>query len=184
MAAAEAVEADAIFYIPAGRAPHKLDRRQTDPRHRLAMLRLAVPGGAGEPGEPGVPGAVVLEDEVVRVADGRPSYTVDTLERLRPRLAADARMRLLIGTDQVAIFESWYRWERVIELAEPLVLRRAGEALPEMDEVWRARVVEVPTSPLSSTMIRERVARGDSISGLVHPGVEAYIAEHGLYRGA
>ena len=44
---AEHIGADVVAYLPAGRAPHKLDREQTDPQHRLAMLRLAQ---ADEPG--------------------------------------------------------------------------------------------------------------------------------------
>lgn len=180
---AEAIGADVVVYIPAGRAPHKLDQQQTDPRHRLAMLKLAI---ADEPH------AVVLSDEIERAADGRPSYTVDTLETLRRRLDAagsadtssgGAEMRLLIGTDQVAIFESWREWERVMELAEPVVMMRPPHTAEDLPPAWRDRVVAVPETPVSSTAVRARVAAGRSLEGWVHPDVAAYIAEHGLYRG-
>ncbi|MEM8738793.1 MAG: hypothetical protein AAGG38_10005 [Planctomycetota bacterium] len=46
---AHALAADAVFYLPAGRAPHKLGQRQTDPRHRLAMLRLALAAPGSDP---------------------------------------------------------------------------------------------------------------------------------------
>ena len=57
--AAKAIGADLIAYIPAGRAPHKLDREQTDPQHRLAMLRLALDDRPGD-----IP-TVALADEIV-----------------------------------------------------------------------------------------------------------------------
>lgn len=170
---AGAIGADVVVYVPAGRAPHKLDREQTDPAHRLAMLELAL---ADEPG------VVVLPDEIERAADGRPSYTVDTLEDLATRIHDDAQMRLLIGTDQVAMFESWRQWQRVVALAEPVVMMRPPHTPEELPPVWRDRVVAVPETAVSSTAIRARVAAGESLAGWVHPAVAGYIAEHGLYR--
>ena len=167
------IGADVVVYVPAGKAPHKLDKVQTDPQHRLAMLRRAVSE---------LPHAVVVTDEIDRVADGRPSYTVDTLEQLAPRLHPEAEMRLLIGTDQVDIFDSWHRAERVIELAEPVVMMRPPTTADDLPEAWRSRVVAVPTTEVSSTAVRARVAAGESLDGWVAPEVAAYIAECGLYQ--
>ena len=137
------------------------------------MLRLAL---ADEPG------TTIWTGEADRAADGRPSYTVDTLGRLRDELGHGVKMRLLIGADQVAIFDTWHRPNRIVELAEPAVMLRPGEALPQ-DQTWRSRVVQVDAMDLSSTAIRRRVAAGESITGMVHPDVERYIAEHHLYDG-
>jgi nicotinate-nucleotide adenylyltransferase len=177
----EAVGGDVVAYVPAAKAPHKLDKVQTDPAHRLAMLRLALTG---------VGDAAVVTDELDRAADGKPSYTVDTLEGLRERLGVGVTMRLLIGADQVRIFDQWREPERVIGLAEPWVMVRPPESrgslldsLPD-DEArgqWEPRLVDVPAMEISSTDIRERVARGESIVGMVCPAVEQYIKEHGLY---
>ena len=188
-AAARAVGADAVVYVPAGRAPHKLDRQQTDPRHRLAMLKIALAEADAASEAAGQPGGGVawriLEDEVDRAADGRPSYTVDTLARLRPRFSQTARMRLLIGMDQVAIFETWKDWQRVAELAEPAVMRRPGEAeVSSLSPVWRARVVDVPEMEISSSDVRRRIAAGQPVADPVGPGVAGYIAEHGLYENS
>jgi len=99
---AERIGADVVAYLPAGRAPHKLDREQTDPRHRLAMLRLALQDE---------PGTIVLTDEIDR-APGEPSYTVDTLERLHGRVSPGTTLRLLFGGDQLHIFDTWRQPER------------------------------------------------------------------------
>jgi nicotinate-nucleotide adenylyltransferase len=183
MAVREVAGADAVAYIPAAKAPHKLDKVQTAPVHRLAMLRLALENVAH---------AELLTDELDRGATGEPSYTVKTLTALRDRLGPDVKLRLLIGADQVRIFDQWREPQRVIELAEPLVMVRppdtresllASLADDNARAKWAPRLVDVPAMDISSTGIRERVARGESITGMVHPDVEAYISEHGLYRG-
>ncbi len=43
-------------------------------------------------------------------------------------------------------------------------------------------LVDAPTAPVSSTDVRQRVASGQSIDGLVPPAVASYIESHGLYR--
>jgi len=170
---AQAIGADVVVYIPAGRAPHKLERQQTAAEHRVAMLGLALAGEGS---------AVVWDDEVRRVArDGKPSYTVQTLERLHELIHPDARLRLLIGTDQVAIFESWFDWERVLELAEPAVMVRRPETHAALPEIWRDRVVEVDAMEVSSTAVRQAVAAGEPIEAMVGVEVARYIAEKGLY---
>jgi len=171
---------DAVAYIPAGRAPHKLDRVQTDPAHRLAMTRLALADD---------PAALVLDVEAAR-DPSRPSYTVGTLAWLTDQLPADATMRLLIGTDQMAIFDTWKSADRVVRLAEPAVMVRPpltldsalGLVPAEQRNAWRPRLLELPQMPVSSTDIRQRVADGLPIDPLVAPPVADYIAEHGLYR--
>ena len=182
MAVREAEGADMVAYVPAAKAPHKLDKVQTDPLHRLAMLGLALQD---------VEHAALLSDELDRAADGRPSYTVDTLEAIRERLGPRVRLRLLIGADQVRIFDKWREPQRVIELAEPLVMVRPPDtrdsllaSLPDEQARarWSPRLVDVPAVDISSTNIRERVAQGKPIAGSVSPAVEAYIREHGLYK--
>lgn len=178
----EKVGADLVAYIPAAKAPHKLDRVQTDPAHRLAMLRLALAK---------VPHTDIYTDELDRAADGRPSYTVDTLRSLRQRLGTDVRLRLLIGADQVRIFDQWRNPEEIIMLAEPLVMVRPPDtkdsllaSLPD-DEArgqWVSRLVDVPRIDISSTEVRRRVANNEPITGMVDPAVEQYIYAHNLYK--
>jgi nicotinate-nucleotide adenylyltransferase len=184
LAAMEAVEAEALAYIPAAQSPHKAGAPPTPPRHRLAMLRLALAS---------VPQAVVLTDELDRFAADprRPSFTVDTLEALRERLPRSVEMRLLLGADQLLAFHHWWRPERIIELAEPVVMLRPPHTrealLAALDKSlikadWARRCVEVPQMDVSATEIRRRVAAGRPVSGLVAPAVADYIARQGLYR--
>ena len=182
--AREAIGADAVVYIPAAHAPHKPGTKPTAAEHRLAMLKLALRG---------VKHAVVLTDELDRAAQGAkgPSYTVDTLEALRARLGPGPRFRLLIGADNLRIFDKWKNPARIIELAEPVVMVRPPDtkasllrSLPGgyLRKEWSRRLVDLPQFELSATQIRSRVAMGRSITGMVCPAVERYIARHRLYR--
>lgn len=180
--AAHAIDADLIAYIPAGRAPHKLGQAQTPAAHRLAMLRLAL-----EETSQTIP-TVILTDEIDRGAD-QPSYTVTTLEQIRQGLEPGVELRLLIGADQLRIFGTWREPEQVIELAEPLVMVRPPDtreslldALPaDQRGPWRNRLVDVDAIDLSSTRLRERIAEGKPVEGMVAPRVLRYINDHGLY---
>jgi len=175
------VAADLVAYIPAALPPLKPDRVMTPPNHRLAMLRLALQD---------VEHAVILTDEIERARDDEPSYTVDTLEALRRRLGERVRMRLLIGADQLRLFEKWKSPGRIEQLAEPVVMVRPPwtqttllATLPDAAarRRWAGRFVDVETIDVSSTEIRRRVAHGESITGMVSVEVEGYIRRHGLY---
>ncbi|MCC7406440.1 MAG: nicotinate (nicotinamide) nucleotide adenylyltransferase [Phycisphaeraceae bacterium] len=180
------VGAEGVVYVPTGVPPHKPGQRLTAGGHRLDMLRLAL----REQGW-----ARIDTDELDRAEreDG-PQYTVDTLERMARRYPAGTRLRLLIGADQMAAFESWRRPERVIELAEPVVMVRpphTRESLlagitdpgnPRMREAWAGRLIEgLPVLEDSASEIRRRLGEGLEAGEMLDPAVAAYIHRHGLY---
>ena len=178
-----ALSADAIAYIPAAQSPHKLNREPTPASHRLEMLRAALRDKDQ---------AMILTDELDRANAGEPSYTVETLERLHQRLAPAATLRLLIGADQVLSFERWHAPQRIVALAEPVVMVRPPETMDSLLEalpadqraVWRDRLVEVTPMDISATEIRQRLVAGESIDSRVPPAVARYIEAHGLYADA
>ena len=136
---------------------------------RLALVRLAFAP---------VPEAEVELDGFAR--------TVDSLEHLGVPDPV-----FLIGADEFASFADWKRPERVLELARLGVATRPGYPRDVLDRVLsglerRDRVELFPIEPLpiSSSGIRERVAAGLPLDGLVDPHVAAEIARRGLYRGA
>ena len=178
----QALDADVIAYVPAARQPLKLDRPPTCAIHRLAMLRLALAD---------VPQAVILTDELDRAGDGQPSYTINTLRNLRHRLNAATQMRLLIGADQLRLFDQWQSVEEVIALAEPVVMVRPPDTRAALladlpagfdRRQWSPRIIALPLIDISATAIRRRVSQGRSIADMVDPRVAQYIAAHSLYR--
>ena len=141
--AARRLDADAILYIPAARPPHKLDLVQTPAHHRLAMLRLALQDRRD---------CLILTDELDRGPD-QPSYTIDTLNILKNRIQPNAELRLLIGADQLRIFDTWRDAEHIEHLAEPAVMVRPPDtpesvlaALPDpaARARWQLRLIQLP----------------------------------------
>ena len=110
--------------------------------------------------------------------------TVDSLEAL----ALDDPV-FLVGADEFASFLTWKEPERVLELASLGVATRPGVGRASLDDVLsrlerpeRVAFFEIEQLPVSSSDIRERLAAGDAITGLVPPSVEAEIARLELYR--
>jgi len=178
--ARRAIRADAVVYIPAAISPLKTDRPLTDPVHRLAMLRLALRDA---------PHAVIRTDELDRAADEQPSYTVDTLEQLHARYP-HLHMRLLIGADQLAQFDRWRDPDRIIALAEPLIMVRPPatheSVLDELPagydrDTWRPRLLDLPLIDISARDIRRRLAQGEPIDDMLDPQVQTYVRHHHLY---
>lgn len=172
-AASAQLSFDQLLVVPANIPPHKAAVDLASNRDRLEMARLAT---AGMPG-------VWVSDIELR-ARGK-SYTVLTLERLRA-LFPECRFTLLMGADMLESFDRWHRWQDILKLADIAAFARneGEESLLERKAalIGRARVVRVEPLPLSSTLVREKVRRGEDISGLVPEPVAAYIYEKGLYR--
>jgi len=172
---------DRIIYIPAAANPLKRDLDVTPAQHRLAMLELAVAD---------VPGARISTIELDRPG---PSYMVDTLELLHLKADDETGFVLLIGSDQAMAFHEWKDWTRIIELATPAVMVRppldpasfrrqlAEHYDPDEVERWLGYAVAVPQLDVGATTVRERLAAGGDVRGLLQPDVLAYARQHGLY---
>ncbi len=120
-----------------------------------------------------------------RVEVDRHERTIDMLE--------DGPWRdpvFLIGADEFVEFPTWKEPDAVLDLARLGVASRPGYARERLEEVLsglrhpeRVHFFEIEPVSVSSSEIREKVARGESIDGLVPPAVAAVIAQRGLYRG-
>ena len=110
------------------------------------------------------------------------------------------------GADAFAEIATWKRYPAVLDLANFVVVSRPGhdlsamkarlpELAPRMHAAHGPRpsaighrpsdpliyLLETATPDVSSTRVRERLRRGESIFGLVPPLVEAHIHKHALY---
>ena len=168
---------DYLYVIPTSLPPHKEMDSPVSAEHRLEMCRLAFAE---------VEGAYVSDMEIRR---GGRSYTVETLRELA---GDDKRLFFLCGTDMMLTLDQWREPDEIFRLCYPVYVRR------ENDEALTKQIVEriayynqrfgkvvrrIVTEPLtlSSSMVRESIASGRSISGMVAPSVEKYIADNHLY---
>ena len=161
---------DRVLLVPAAVPPHKQDEPVSPGAVRLAMLEAAIGGDH----------RFAVSDLELR-RDG-PSYTVDTLRALR-EAHPDAELFLAVGADQLAEFDTWREPDAIAELATLVTFARAGKP-PDTGGDWPVKPVDVPKMDISSTELRQRVARGKSIRFLVPEEVEVVIRFEGLYQDA
>ena len=100
---------------------------------------------------------------------------------------------LLMGEDMFLTLGRWYRPETIFSLASVCTTPRSPDGLDALRQKaleytgqFQARcfLEHIPYLPISSTQVRQAVARGEDISGLVPQAVAAYMKERGLYRPA
>jgi len=87
-----------------------------------------------------------------------------------------------VGADTAGTLGSWREPAQLFELASIAVAARVGAARQPVLAEASVRFLEMPTIAVSSSLARQRVARGEPIEELVGPAVARYIDEHHLYR--
>lgn len=166
-----------VVFVPAAQPPHKLDRKILPIEHRLAMVRLAIATN---------PHFALSKIDIERPG---PNYTVETLSLLRERWGETVEIFFIMGLDSLVELPTWHQPTRLIQLCRLAVMARPGyqvdmaaleRAVPGLSE--RLIFIPAPLIGISSTNIKERVSRGETITYLVPRAVEAYIHDHRLYR--
>ncbi|HEU4409274.1 MAG TPA: nicotinate (nicotinamide) nucleotide adenylyltransferase [Polyangiaceae bacterium] len=120
-----------------------------------------------------LPGVEISRVEAELGGESRTLRTLEHLGGLHPGWS----MRLLIGADVIGDAPKWHRYDRVSELAPPLVMGRLGYDVPG---------VGPPHLPdVSSSEVRARLRAGETagLERLVPGAVLAYVRERGLYQG-
>lgn len=175
----EQAQLDEVWFVPVKKAPHKTDGPIALDKHRLEMLGLATWGQDG------------FRVNDLEIQRGGISYTVETLEDLK-QTHPESQFFFLMGADSLNDLGTWRSPERICELATPLVVVRGGETEPEwtilqnyvdgdLAEIQRRHRIDFPAIGLSSSEIRKRVQRGQSIRFQTPRSVEQYIRTHSIY---
>jgi nicotinate-nucleotide adenylyltransferase len=162
--AREELDLNRLILVPNSISPHKTDRLAAPAGARAAMVRAAIKDEEG------------LEMDDFEIARGGTSYTIDTLLHLR-ELYPEADLFYLIGEDNLAEFHTWRRVDEIQRLVQMVVMARGTDGPPHPYITLRQRRVDI-----SSTDIRERIAKGQSIRYLVPDTVLQIIENHQLYR--
>ena len=187
-AAQSALGLTQMVFVTSNVPPHR-PQPITSAYHRFAMVAFAV-----------------QERRTWRAADlelrsAAPSFTSRTLNRFHERGYAATDLFFVIGADAFFEIESWREYPNILEAANFVVISRPGvpvgrvaERLPHLTERMVTRpgaalssevpliiLIDAATADVSSTAIRDHLAAGHSIAGLVLPRVQQHIEQHGLY---
>ncbi|MBR5538780.1 MAG: nicotinate (nicotinamide) nucleotide adenylyltransferase [Clostridia bacterium] len=177
---ANKVHPDVLYIIPTSIPPHKIRTDSATDRQRINMLRLIAD-------ELDVPCEVFVSDmEILR---GGKSYTADTLLALQK---LSNRVYMYCGTDMLLSLDTWYNPSIIMKIATVAYMQRESDLrlnesveakAKDLVERFNARLIKIPEVPfeVSSSEIREKIKRGESISHLVPKAVEEYIYREGLY---
>ena len=169
------LELDEVVFVPFGQPPHRELPEDPGPETRLALCELAL-----------------ADDDRISVSRFEvdrpgPSYTADTLAELRER-APDHELVLILGGDQAAALPDWHEPERVLELATVAIVPRSDSSRERIAErvaplrgAERLRFFEMPRIDVSSSLVRQRAARGEPIRYLVPDKVASYIETNSFY---
>jgi nicotinate-nucleotide adenylyltransferase len=165
VAARSACALDRVLLVVAGDPWQKRDVVVAPASLRLEMVEAAVAGVEG------------LEASDLEIRRGGASYTVDTVEALA---GPGRELFLVVGCDVAATLGSWERVDDLRRAVTLVVIGRAG-APPVSPEGWTVRHASMPRLDIASTDLRERVAQGLPIDGLVPPAAIRVLREARLY---
>jgi nicotinate-nucleotide adenylyltransferase len=155
-----------ILLVPNHQPPLKRSAPAASFADRLAMLMRAVDGAS----------CITVSD--IEGRRGGVSYTIETLSQVQGQYP-DAELSLILGSDALADFALWREHERIAGMARIVAIVRGAREAP-LPPVVR-RVLTMPRIDISSSLIRQRVAAGQSIAFLTPASVVAYIRDHRLY---
>ena len=160
--AMESLGLDRVIFIPVGVSPHKLAQPPAAARFRCEMVAAAI---AGEPR---------FSMDTCEVEREGPSFAVDTVRLMRQHFL-QAEFFYFIGEDNVSALHTWREIDALKQLATFVVLTR-GDLEPVESFPVISRNIDI-----SSTDIRNRIARGLSVRYLLPDAVCAILTRHQLY---
>ena len=166
-----------VIFIPSYLPPHKTTQG-VSAENRMEMVRLAINGQKH---------FEVSDIEFQLAQKYEKSYTYLTILELRKLFNTEKKFNFIIGTDAFEKIESWYEADKLKSLLKFIVSRREDDCDLSRFDYLREKGFDFDFTNLafydiSSTELRNKISRGESISDLVPAAVEDYIIENGLYR--
>ncbi|WP_146824008.1 nicotinate (nicotinamide) nucleotide adenylyltransferase [Alicyclobacillus suci] len=156
---------DEVWFLPAPSPPHKAQIGDDTFSWRLRMVEALIDGRAG------------LRAVPIEMYLPRPSFSVDTV-RACQTWYTETKFSFLLGTDSLAQLPTWHGAQELVKRIAFYVAGRSGypfaAALATVQSALsdvRATPIEMPLLDVSSTWLRERLANGLDVFGLVPPRV-------------
>ncbi|MFI3331562.1 MAG: nicotinate (nicotinamide) nucleotide adenylyltransferase [Rikenellaceae bacterium] len=151
-----------LWIVPSPENPFKKGRELIDAATRVEMAKIACAN---------VDKRLIVSD--IELEMPRPSYTINTLEKIKS-LEPDRTLGLLIGGDNLEGLAKWKDIEKIRQICEFFLYPRLGSECKVSDE--KITVLKgVPYFDVSSTMVREKLLRGEDVSEFLDTDVISYI---------
>lgn len=169
---------DSILFVPSGCSYLKNASDILPAKDRVNMTGLAIEDNSH------------FALSTLEIDRGGNSYTCDTLKELKERYPQQ-EYYLIVGADNLFTMEEWKDVEYIFSNAKILAAVRGGkqrtdmeEKIAELEERYGAGItlLDVRQMDISSSMIRDKVAKGHSIRYMVPDKVRSYIAKNHFYE--
>ena len=169
---------DKVIFVPTGNPPHKKNYSVSEPEHRFLMTVLAVMSN---------PFFTVSRTEIDRKGY---SYAVDTVINFRKQYGSDAELFFITGADAILEILTWKNVQALMQECCFIAATRPGFNLEELNKKSLefpgdfqrcVYFMQIPSLSISSTDIRQRVIKGQTIKYLMPEAVQQYIYKNNLY---
>ena len=169
---------DEILFMPSGNSYMKNHDEIPDGDTRISMTALAIEDN---------PHFALSAMEVERKG---PTYTCETLKELK-KLHSEIQYYFIIGADNLFSIETWWKPEEILACCTLIVALRGDKEerailnkAADLKEKYNASIILLPERKfdISSTEIREKIKRGESVRYLLPDKVISYIEKNGLYK--
>ena len=157
--------ADELWFLVSPQNPLKKDLDLLPETDRLTMVKLAI---ENEP-------QMKASDFEFHLP--RPTYTIKTLENLKVSYPQH-QFKLLIGSDNLAIFHKWFEYQKIIAEFGLIVYPRPGFNTERLPKFPNTTIISAPLINLSATEIREKLTNGESVTGMVPEKVDLFLDLH------
>ena len=161
-----ALQLDEVRLMPNAIAPHKDIEEGATAAQRLEMVRLAIQDVQG------------LYIEPFELERGGVSYSYETMQQLKER-EPSTEFYFIIGGDSIDSLHTWYRIDELANLVKFVGVNRPGTKSMSM---YNVQMVDIPEIYLSSSLIRKRIQRGETIQYLVPNAVAEFIRKERIYE--
>lgn len=158
----EVLNLDRIWFMPTGRHPLKEKDILLDSACRVALVKTAI---QDQPG---------FDISLADLNSTGPCYTDELLQKLQLAYP-EHQFYFIMGADNVPQLPRWHNWEWLIEHGNLVAVNRPDTDMQELQKLeYAAKItfITITPIPISSTMIRNLVQAGKTITGLVPDNIE------------
>jgi nicotinate-nucleotide adenylyltransferase len=165
----EKASLDECWFVLSPHNPHKKKSTLLNQNLRLFLLQEALENHPN------------LKINTIEFKLPQPNYTFNTLVHLKEKYD-EVQFYLIMGMDNLENFYQWKNPEEILDAANILVYPRLGHSIPDWaKENQKVSIIDTPLIDLSSTLIRQRVKAGLTISAFVPEVVAKMIEKEGFY---
>ena len=159
---------DKVMFVVSPQNPLKKKHSLLNQHHRLMIIRMEIEDNSK------------LQVSDIEFSTPQPSYTIDTLIRLKERNPRNQYV-LIMGSDNLQNFHKWKNYQQILEDYPIYVFPRPGFEISEIDK--NIHIVKgVPQMEISASFIRASIKEGKDVSYLMPEKAWKYTDEMNFYK--